>query len=135
MGLNETNVKHLEMLQTIVTRMNTNSFQIKGFTVAIISAIVALYERSPNEWFIWIGFPPILILWILDSYYLQHERIFREIYNDIVANGSNTIKEFEMPFKNYKGWKFSVVNAMILSVNGFVYIALIVFFLTFIIVI
>ena len=125
-------IKHLEMIQGIINRMNTNSFQIKGFTVAIVSALLTLYSRNQNGWLIAIGIPPILILWILDSYYLQHERIFRGIYKDIISqNDKIVIKDFEMPFENYQGWKYSIINAMILSVNCFIYLAILTFLITF----
>ena len=125
-------IKHLEMIQGIINRMNTNSFQIKGFTVAIVSALLTLYSRNQNGWLIAIGIPPIVILWILDSYYLQHERIFRGIYKDIISqNDKIVIKDFEMPFENYQGWKYSIINAMILSVNCFIYLAILTFLITF----
>ena len=125
-------IKHLEMIQGIINRMNTNSFQIKGFTVAIVSALLTLYSRNQNGWLIAIGIPPILILWILDSYYLQHERIFRGIYKDIISqNDKIVIRDFEMPFENYQGWKYSIINAMILSVNCFIYLAILTFLITF----
>jgi hypothetical protein len=125
-------IKHLEMIQGIINRMNTNSFQIKGFTVAIVSALLTLYSRNQNGWLIAIGIPPIVILWILDSYYLQHERIFRGIYKDIISqNDKIVIRDFEMPFENYQGWKYSIINAMILSVNCFIYLAILTFLITF----
>ena len=130
--MTENQIKHLEMIQGIINRMNTNSFQIKGFTVAIVSALLTLYSRNQNGWLIAIGIPPILILWILDSYYLQHERIFRGIYNDIINPSEKlVIKDFEMPFDKYFGWKFSIINAMCISVNCFVYLAILTFLITF----
>ena len=130
--MTENQIKHLEMIQGIINRMNTNSFQIKGFTVAIVSALLTLYSRNQNSWLIAIGIPPILILWILDSYYLQHERIFRGIYNDIINPSRKlVIKDFEMPFDKYFGWKFSIINAMCNSVNCFVYLAILTFLVAF----
>jgi hypothetical protein len=132
MEINDNNIKHLEMLQGMIIRMNTNSFQIKGFTVAIVSAILTIYSRSPNGWLMAIGIPPIIILWALDSYYLQHERILRAIYNDIVKpTEGNHIAEFEMPFKKYKGWEYSIINAMVVSINCYIYLAILGFLVTF----
>lgn len=46
------NEKHLEFIQNIITRMNTNSFQIKGWAVTIVYALLAIYASSKNEYFI-----------------------------------------------------------------------------------
>lgn len=58
---------------------------------------------------------PVLIFWFLDSYYLQQERKFRALYNDIVyaANYGADIKKFEMSIDKYKTCKYCVIKAMI----------------------
>lgn len=35
-------LKHLEFIQNVITRMNTNSFQIKAWAVTIVSALLAI---------------------------------------------------------------------------------------------
>lgn len=82
---NENMLKYLEFLQNIITRMNTNSFQIKTFAITIASAIIAFfynknYDKSALVFYIVI----ILIFWILDAYYLRMERAYRDIYNDVI---------------------------------------------------
>jgi hypothetical protein len=77
------NRKHLEFIQNIITRMNTNSFQIKGMTVTIVSALLAVYAATNNVSFIFIAVVPTIIFWCLDSYYLQQERKFRGVYNNV----------------------------------------------------
>jgi len=39
----EHQIKHLQLIQDVITRMNSNSFQMKGWMAAIMSAILALY--------------------------------------------------------------------------------------------
>ena len=77
-------IKHLEFIQNIITRMNSNSFTIKGWMVTIVSALLALYANSSNEIFIFIAIVPVFIFWVLDAYYLMQERIFRNLYNDVI---------------------------------------------------
>ena len=43
--MSEDKLKHLEFIQNIITRMNTNSFLIKGWAVTIASAILATRKR------------------------------------------------------------------------------------------
>ena len=72
-NMNEEKRQHLEFIQNIITRMNANSFQIKGMTITIVSALMAIYAASENILFIFIGIFPTLLFWFLDSYYLQQE--------------------------------------------------------------
>lgn len=110
----ESKVEHLKMIQGIITRMNTNSFQIKGWTITLVSALLALYANSGKVTYIFISLIPVLIFWVLDSYYLQQERKFRALYNDIVnvANYGANIKEFEMSIDKYKTCKYCIFNVM-----------------------
>ncbi|MCP4140217.1 MAG: hypothetical protein GY755_08000 [Chloroflexi bacterium] len=39
-------IKHLEFIQGAVTRMADNSFKMKGWMVAIISALLAIYADN-----------------------------------------------------------------------------------------
>ena len=78
-------LKHLEFIQNVITRMNTNSFQIKGWAITIVSASLALYAATKNECFILVGVFPSLIFWFLDAYYLTQERKFRGLYNDVAG--------------------------------------------------
>lgn len=103
----ESKIEHLKMIQGIITRMNTNSFQIKGWTITLVSALLALYANSRKVTYIFIALIPVLIFWFLDSYYLQQERKFRELYKEIVntAHYGTDIKEFEMLIDKYKDCK------------------------------
>ena len=110
----ESKIEHLKMIQGIITRMNTNSFQIKGWTITLVSALLALYANSRKVTYIFIALIPVLIFWFLDSYYLQQERKFRELYKEIVntAHYGTDIKEFEMLIDKYKDSKSCLVKTM-----------------------
>jgi len=96
--LEDNKIKHLELIQNIVTRMNGNSFQIKSWTITLVSAIFAIYATSPNSYFILVSSFPAIMFWFLDAYYLQQERKFRGLYNDVagVTEKPQAIKLFEM---------------------------------------
>ena len=84
-------VKHLEFLQTNIARMNQCSFQMKGWAIAIVSALLAVYAATINDLgegnkaFLIVAVFPTIIFWFLDSYYLTQERKFRGIYNDVAG--------------------------------------------------
>lgn len=100
-------IKHLEFIQNIITRMNSNSFMIKGLTITIASALLAVYASEKNPDFILITLFPLILFWLLDAYYLTQERKFRGLYNDILNENSNNLKPFEMRPDLYKGGKYS----------------------------
>lgn len=105
--MKEEEIKHLEFIQNIITRMNTNSFQIKGMAVTIVSALLAIYASEKNPDFILITIFPLILFWFLDSYYLSQERKFRGVYNDLLKDNPNNLKPFEMRPDLYKGGKYS----------------------------
>ena len=74
-------IKHLEFIQNNITRMNTNSFVIKGWCLTLISGIIALSLDKENALILLSGVPVILIFWFLDTYYLWLEKIYRRLYN------------------------------------------------------
>jgi hypothetical protein len=82
---NPPNEKHLEFLQNAITRLGTNSFQIKGVAIALISALVGFYANGNNSAFLVIAFFVTLIFWLLNAYYLQQERKLRGVYNYLIG--------------------------------------------------
>ena len=64
-------IKHLEFIQSIINRMNSNSFQIKGWMITIVSALIALYASGGNVTYIFVAIVPTLLFLYLDAYYLQ----------------------------------------------------------------
>lgn len=105
--MKEEQIKHLEFIQNIITRMNTNSFQIKGLAIMIVSALLAIYASEKNANFILISIFPLVLFWFLDAYYLTQERKFRGLYNDLINNNKKELKPFEMRPDLYKKGKFS----------------------------
>ena len=80
----EGKLKHLELIQGIVNRMSSNSFTLKGWSITLVAAIFALSIQDVNkDYFILLVYIPILMFWILDSYYLMKERGYRELYDQI----------------------------------------------------
>lgn len=102
-------IKHLEFIQDIIIRMNSNSFQIKGWMIAIVSALLAIYADKGNILFIIISVAPTLIFWFVDSYYLQQERKFRGLYNDVI-NPKIEIPVLSMNTEKYKGGIYNYYN-------------------------
>ena len=106
-------VKHLEFVQDVITRMNSNSFQMKGWMVAIVSALLGIYANTGNDKFVLVALFPTFIFWFLDTYYLWQERKFRGLYNDVAGiTKNNKIDLFAMRPDLYTGGKYSFENVL-----------------------
>jgi len=105
-------IKYLEFIQDIITRMNTNSFQIKTWTVTIVAAFLGLFASTKNNYFILLAIIPTLIFWFLDTYYLTQERRFRGLFNEAcgVTDNINNLTLFQIRPDLYKGKKYSYFN-------------------------
>ena len=131
----DSKLKHLEFIQNIITRMNTNSFQIKGMSVTITAALLALTATNFNMLFISIVYFPLLIFWGLDAYYLSQEKGYRELYNEI-----RTVKEKKIDFNlklkqeyidGKNSWQYTLTNKTICTfyaLQGFIALFLILIF-------
>jgi len=122
----ENKLKHLEFIQLIITRMNVNSFLLKGWCVTIVAAVFALYASNQNICVIIIGVLPTIIFWFLDAYYLTQERKFRGLYNDVagVSDNPRQLKEFEMRPDLYTKGKYSYFNVLFSKTIWLLYIPL-----------
>lgn len=96
----EDKVAHLQMIQGIITRMGQNSFQIKGWAIGIMIAIFSFAGEQSNTRCILFTIVPLIIMWFLDSYYLQLERKFRLLYDDVRI--SEESRDYDMNFNDIK---------------------------------
>lgn len=107
-------IKYFEFIQNIITRMNTNSFQIKTWTITIMGAFLGLFTATKNCNFILIPIIPTILFWLLDTYYLTQERKFRGLFNEAVGITENdhNLKIFEMRPDHYIHGKYSFFNVL-----------------------
>lgn len=131
--MKETKDKHLEFIQNNIDRMNKCSFQMKGWAITFVTALLALYAASMNGTsqgiilFVYIAIAPTFICWMLDSYYLSLERKFIAMYNDVAGITKKCkFKPYEINIKKYHGWK----NCMFRAIFSFTNVVLYVFIIT-----
>lgn len=97
-------LKHLEFIQNVITRMNSNSFLIKGWTITLVSALFALAAKDANINFVLISYIVIPIFWILDGFFISIERQYRDLYNDVAKKDENEV-DFNMDTSKYNNGK------------------------------
>jgi hypothetical protein len=93
-------LKHLEFIQNVITRMNTNSFLIKGWTITLVSALFALAANDSNIKFVLITYVVIPVFWIVDGFFIAVERRYRYLYADAAKKAEQEI-DFNMDTSAY----------------------------------
>lgn len=95
-------MKHLDLVQGVINRLAGNSFLIKGWSVTLVAALLALSASQESTDYILFAFIPILSFWILDGYFLWQERLFRRLY-DSVCRKLEAEVDFSMKTCEFEG--------------------------------
>jgi hypothetical protein len=83
--------KELDLIQAVVNRMAANSFEIKKWSLSIVAIVLALGKdelENPTHLstlVIVIGIT-IFSFWFLDAYFLRLERMYRKLYEYVIAH-------------------------------------------------
>ncbi len=93
-------IEHLNMIQEIITRMGNNSFSLKQWAVGIMIAIYAFAGENSHKAVI-VTIIPLVVFWILNSYYLMIERKFRCLYDEVRKKKEKNI-DFNMNFNSVR---------------------------------
>lgn len=118
-------IAHLGFIQGVINRMAANSFLVKGWTIALVAALLAIAADKITFSYLLIVLVPALLFWGLDTYYLIQEKLYRELYSDVAQKTST---DFNMNTSGLKSRTPSVLNvAKSLSIGPFY--AIIVFLL------
>jgi hypothetical protein len=72
-----------KIVQDIISRMANNSFLIKGWAVTLV--VISLLFRGTYYHHL-IALIPWGIFWIYDAYFLRLEKLYRELYDWLIAN-------------------------------------------------
>jgi len=85
--------KELDLIQEVIRRMASNSFEVKKWLIGILTAIVFFKHEEllgGNGQLLWLLFVPVLCFWYLDAFFLRSEKVYREMYRWVVQNRTAT---------------------------------------------
>jgi hypothetical protein len=90
----ELRVKHLEMVQSLITRMAGYGASFKSYCITVVTAVIgfALTAHKPN--IIWLALLPLLAFALADAQYLRVERRFRDVFNLVRQESWDQIPSF-----------------------------------------
>ena len=111
---------HLAMIQGVINRLAQNSFLLKGWSVLLVSALLAVAASSSEDWILPVAFLPTAAFWGLDGYYLRQERLFRRLYNH-----AREVEDAEVdygmdtgPFQSAVRWRSVVLSRTLSAFHG-----------------
>jgi len=105
-------MKHLEMIQNVITRMASNSFFLKGWTVTLVVALLAFANvKEMNVNFMFMAFVPALIFWSLDGFYLNEERKYIKLYEKVIKVKNDKI-DFSLNASQYEIETPGIISAI-----------------------
>lgn len=112
-------IAHLTFVQGVINRMAANSFLVKGWTIALVAALLAIAAEKITFAYLLVVLVPVLLFWWLDTYYLVQEKLYRELYKDVAQRVPSSI-DFNMDASIFKSQIDSIVKvARSISVGPF----------------
>ena len=94
-------IAHLTFIQGVINRMAANSFLVKGWTIALVAALLAIAAEKVTFSYLLVVLVPVLLFWWLDTYYLTQEKIYRALYKDVAKKCPGAI-DFDMDASFFK---------------------------------
>jgi hypothetical protein len=98
----DSKISYLGMIQNVISRMASNSFLLKGWTVTLVVGLLAFANiKEMDSKYAILALIPIIFFWILDGFFIQQERLFRKLY-EYAAALENEKVDFSMDTKPFK---------------------------------
>ena len=118
-------LKEIDIIQSIIKRMSHNSFLIKGWTLTLV--VVSLLLKGTQE-HVFLAIIPLITFWLLDSYFLRQERLYRKLYEWVIENRlekddelfsmktdrfSNDVSKFKTLFSRTLVWFYGTIAVLV----------------------
>ena len=118
---------HLTMIQGVINRLAQSSFLLKGWSVVLVSALLAVAATSSEDLILYITLLPSLAFWGLDGYFLWQERRFRALF-DHVRSQDEAVLDYSLDTKSlsnltlYHKWWNAVFSRTLCLFHGAIFI-------------
>ncbi len=123
-------IEYFKIIQSTIDRLARNSFLIKTWAITLIGSISILTFSIINSIIFSVLIGIVLIFWILDSYYLKLERLYRILYEENVEKFNNSdlrvkILLFDMKTDKYQDRSRNILKAIFSKTEVYFYLSLI----------
>jgi hypothetical protein len=93
-------VKHIEMLQTVISRMAGYGASFKSYCITVATAVVGFAFTLHRPVVVAIALLPILAFAMADAQYLRIERRFRGLFDLVRKQDWDAMPSFEISLQN-----------------------------------
>ena len=105
-------VAHLQMIQTTIGRLSSNSFAVKSLAATVAAATLALASSVPKNHGLMLCASIFLfvVFWALDARFLVSERAYRNLYERARAGKTES---FAMDFEQHKDSRAKFIHVIL----------------------
>lgn len=96
----ELRVKHLEMVQALVTRMAGYGVSFKSYCITVVTAVLGFAFTLQRPAVAALALLPLLSFALVDAQYLRIERRFRSLFDTVRSEGWLEMPTFEIKLEN-----------------------------------
>jgi hypothetical protein len=96
----ELRVKHLEMLQGLITRMAGYGASFKSYCITVVTAVIGFAFTLHRPAVAVLAILPVVAFAVVDAQYLRVERSFRGLFNIVLQESWDTVPSFEINLKH-----------------------------------
>src|SRR5580704_5887591 len=89
-------IKHLEMLQSLITRMAGYGASFKSYCITVTTAVIGFAFTLHRPAVAGLALLPVVAFGIADAQYLRVERRFRAVFNMVRAEGWDVMPSFDV---------------------------------------
>ena len=100
-GFEPERIRHLELLQAVISRLANEAALIRGWALTVSAAFFGFAARSLSWRIAAVGMLPVVAFWGLNTYYLRAERRYRSLY-DRVRSHDASVEPFSMDASDEK---------------------------------
>jgi hypothetical protein len=92
----ELRVKHLDMLQSLITRMAGYGASFKSYCITVTTAVIGFAFTLNRPAVAALALLPVIAFAIADAQCLRVERRFRDVFNQVRKESWDTVPSFDM---------------------------------------
>lgn len=116
----ETLHKEIDLIQGVINRMANNSFLLKGWTITLIVAVLALTRDTlvTNDvtYLSLVLLIPLFVFWYLDAFFLHKERCYIALYNWVIKNRTESNENlYDLNYRRFENEVDSIWKIMFSS--------------------
>lgn len=89
-------IKHLDMVQAVVSRLSGNSAAMKRYCIVMVAVGVAIYKTLEEPDTVVALAAMVVVFWCLDARYLQQEKWFRDLHDEVRAESHGQRPDFRL---------------------------------------